>query len=252
MLSFRNRGLALGAWLTLAAVLPAQGLPKAEEVLDKYIMATGGKEAHLKIKNQVSHGKMDIGGSGIKGTVVVHHAEPAKMLVQVDLEGIGKIEQGTDGKVVWEKNPLTGTRVLSGPEKAAFLRRAMLHGDVEWRKVYKKVETTGEDKVDGKAAYKVQLTPEDGEVATQYYDKESGLLLKVTVTAKTAMGDFPTESMVSDYRKVDGVLVPHKVKQVIAMLQELTITIDKIESNTKIPDEKFAIPADVKPLLDKK
>lgn len=112
------------------------------------------------------------------------------------------------------------------------------------------METVAEEKVEDKPAYKVVLTPAEGAPESRFFDKESGLLVKVATTVKTPMGEIPTESFVSDYRKVDGVLTPHKVRQMV-LVQELTITVDKVENNVKIPDSRFAIPDDVKKLLDK-
>ena len=102
--------LGLTACLCLVATAAAQGLPKAEEVLDKYIEATGGKAAHEKLNNQVAHGKMEIPGSGFKGSMTIYHAVPNRLFVELELENLGKFQQGTDGKVVWEKNDVTGTR----------------------------------------------------------------------------------------------------------------------------------------------
>lgn len=247
----RFAGLVLAGWLGLTLTATGQGTPKAPDILDNYLKVTGGKEAHEKIKSQVSTGTMEMGGTGIKGKISALHAMPSKFLIRIEIEGLGTIEQGTDGKVVWEKNPITGDRILMGEEKTAFLRRADIHSDVNWRKHYKKVELAGEEKVNDKAAYKVVMTPDEGEKMTQFFDKESGLLVKIAVTAKTAMGEIPTESFVSDWKKVDGVLVPHKVRQIV-LVQEITIVLDKVESNAKIADEKFAIPADIQKLLDKK
>src|SRR5262249_36051553 len=105
---------ALGVCL-LAATAGAQGLPKAEEVLDKYVEATGGKAAYEKIKNQVLHGTVELGGA-VKGPMVSYHAPPNKMYVEIELQGLGKIEQGTDGKVAWERSALAGARILNGAE----------------------------------------------------------------------------------------------------------------------------------------
>lgn len=246
-LAVRGTALTLGAWLLAAAVASAQ-LPKGEDVLEKYIKATGGKEAYEKLTNQVMHGKMEIVGAAIKGPVKTYSAIPVKMRVEVELEGIGKIEQGTDGKVVWEKNPLTGNRILMGEERATMLRRATFNSDIHWRKLYKTATCEAEEKLDGKTVYKVVLTPESGKPATHYYDKESGLLVKMMMVMESPMGELPSESTISDYKKVDGVLIPHTVRQKV-LVQELVISIDKIEHNVKIPEERFAIPEEIKKLL---
>src|SRR5205809_48530 len=83
---------------------------------------------------------------------------------------------------------------------------------------------TGVEQVDGKDCYKVQLTPKEGMAMTRFYDKQSNLLVKMVMTVKNPMGEFPVESKVSDYRKEGDILMPHKVSQSAAG-QEIMISI---------------------------
>jgi hypothetical protein len=65
---------------------------------------------------------------------------------------------------------------------------------------------------------------------------------------KNEMGEIPTEMSVSDYRSVDGVLMPFQVSQKV-LGQEFTITHQSIQNNVEIPKDRFALPADVKALV---
>jgi Protein of unknown function (DUF620) len=228
----------------------AQSLPKGEEILDKFAEVTGEKDAREKIKNRVEKGTMEIGGVGIKGPLAIYSAAPNKMYFEADLAGFGKVEEGTDGTVAWGTNPATGPRVKEGVERDSFLRRADFYRDIDWRKQYKKAECTGEEAVEGKPCYKVKLTSTDGQERTQYYDKSTGLLVKATGTEKTEMGDIPVDALIGDYKKVDGVLLPFKVRQKI-LTNEITITLDKIEHNVKLPENRFDLPNEVKKLAEK-
>ena len=93
------------------------------------------------------------------------------------------------------------------------------------------------------------LTPRDGQPETRYYDKTSGLLVRTSMIMKTEMGEIPAESSVSDYRKVDGVLMPFLVKQKV-LGQEFTVTLQSVKNNVEIPKERFALPEDVKALAE--
>ena len=251
---FVNRGLLLaGLWaLSLGFARPgyADDLPKGSDILDKYVVATGGKEAYEKVKNRVMTGTMEIGQASIKGNIAIYQAPPNKMLMTAELPGVGKIEEGTDGTTVWERNPLTGPRVKTGEEKAKGLRDATFDAEVNWRKVYKKAECVAEEKVDGKPCYKVELTMPEGQVRTAYYDKQSNLLVKTVSNEKSPMGNITVESILSDYKKVDGIFIPHKVRQKMAG-QEIAIVLEKIEQNVKLPDNRFDLPEDIKKLADK-
>ena len=253
-----NRSVTRKVWifalaaLGLAAARPAwaEALPKGEEVLDKYITATGGKEAYEKCQNRVSTGTMELAGLGIKGKITLYQAAPNKMYLEGELGGVGKIEEGTDGKTVWEKTTITGARVKAGDEKARALRDALFNGDLYWRKVYQKAECVGEEKVGDKPCYKVVMTTPEGQARTGYYEKDSGLAVKMVSTEKTQMGDVPIEVTMSDYKKVDGILMPHKIRQKV-LTQEIVITFEKIEQNVKVPANRFALPDDIKKLAEK-
>ncbi len=252
MLRIRHVSLVvmLGLLFAPAAVL-AQDKPKAEDILDNYVKATGGKAAYEKLHSVVASGTFELTAQGIKGTVKVFNAEPDKSYMVIDVPGIGKIEQGSNGEVFWENSALQGARLLTGDEKAAAKREATFNSEVNWRKLFKKVELAGEDKVDGKAAYKVLLTPNEGAVVTRYYDKDSGLLIKDVETLNTPMGVITTETSISDYKKYEGVMYPCRSKQKVAG-NEIQIVFDKVEFNATIDKNRFDLPDAIKKLTDKK
>ena len=225
-------------------------LPKAEEILDKFVEATGGKAAYEKIHNEKATGTFDFVGKGVKGTVINFRAEPNKMYTRVDLENIGAIEDGTDGETAWTLSALQGPHIKQGEERAVALREAMLREPVEWRKIYKSAETAGVEDVNGQACYKVVLTPNEGKPETQYYDKKSNLLVKMRMTVVSQMGEIPTETIVSDYKTQDGLLAPRKSHH-SALGQEFEITISQIEYNVDIPKDRFDLPAEIKALATK-
>jgi hypothetical protein len=242
-----STALVLGA---AAAVAAADDLPKAETILDKYVEVTGGKAAYAKIHTELSKGTMTLGGMGITGKVTAYQAEPNKQLVEVDIEGMGKVLEGTNGDVAWGLNPMQGPRIKEGEEKAKSIESARLNGEAQWRDLYTSAETKGVEAVDGKDCYKIVLTPKTGSPVTKWYDKESNLLVKSVAKVNTAMGEIESESILSDYRKEGDILLPHKTVS-RAMGQEFTITIDSVQHNAEIPKDKFDLPAEIKDLLKK-
>jgi len=236
--------LSLVACLVLYAADP---LPKGEAILDKYIEVTGGKAAYEKKRSEISSAVMEFVGKGVKANMTIYHSEPNKSYSVVEIEGIGKIEEGTDGSVVWERSALKGPRVKTGEERAVSLRAANIHHDSRWRDFFQKVECTGVEPIDGHVCYRVVLTPKDGQPETRYYDKKSFLLVRTNMIMKSEMGEIPAESSVSDYRTVDGVLVPFLVKQKV-LGQEFTVTLQSVKTNVEIPTDRFALPDDVKAL----
>jgi zinc protease len=245
------RNLVLAAALAACPstrLLAADDLPKAETILDRFVEVTGGKAAYQKIHTEVSSGSMTI--AGMAGKATVYKAEPDKSYTEVVFEGLGAMQEGTNGTVAWSNSAMQGPHVKEGDEKAAALLTAKFDREVNWRGLYTKVETAAVEQVDGKDCYKLVLTPKAGKPETRFYDKESGLLRKSVVTAVTAMGEITVESALDDYRKDGEILSPHKLTNK-TMGQQFVITIDKIQYNTEIPAGKFEAPEAVQALLNK-
>jgi hypothetical protein len=243
-LAVAGLALACGA----ASALRADDLPKAETVLDKFIEVTGGKAAYQKVHSEIESGTMAI--SGITATHTTFKAEPDKVYTEIVIQGVGKIEEGSNGKVAWSNSAIQGPHVKEGEEKEFSLLMARFDADVNWRSVFPKVETVGTETVGGKDCYKVVLTPKSGKPMTRYFDKESGLLLKVLMTTTSAMGEVTVESTLEDYRKEGDLLRPHKIGNK-AMGQQFSITIDKVQYNPEIPASKFDLPQEIQALLNK-
>lgn len=244
LLAFFGFGLGLPSWADDA-------LPKAETILDHFVEVTGGKAAYDKRKSEIMIGTVEMAAQGVKGTLTRYSAPPDKSYTVMELQGVGKMEEGASGGQAWSNDPINGPRVKVGDEKAQSLREAVFNGQMNWRKMYAKAETTGVEKVDGEDCYKVVFTPMEGKPETTYYQKKSGLAVKTTTVASTPMGELPVETTISEYKEFDGVMMPTKTVERVAG-QEMLFTIDSVKVNPDIPADRFNPPADIKALLDKK
>ncbi|HUI57794.1 MAG TPA: DUF620 domain-containing protein [Bryobacteraceae bacterium] len=249
------RKIAIHSALLLAVagvrLVAADELPKADTILDKYVEVTGGKAAYQKIHSEIQTGTLEITAMGIKGKATAWRAEPNKSYTEIELEGIGKMQDGTDGTVAWSLSAMQGPHVKEGAEKSMAMIQAKFQSEVNWRDIYKKVETTGAETVDGKECYKLVLTPNEGSPITQYFDKQSNLMVKMTMTAQSPMGEIEVESYASDYRKEGDLLMPHKMRQSAAG-QEFTMTVESVQYNPDIPKNRFDLPDEIKALVSKK
>ena len=81
--------------------------------------------------------------------------------------------------------------------------------------------------------------------------KELNLIVKTEMTLTLPQGVIPFEVYPGDYKKVDGILLPHKVRQVIAGLQELLVVVESIEHNVTMPEGIFQLPEEVQALIEK-
>jgi zinc protease len=255
-----NSQLMTRNWAVYAATFAIAGgialraddaLPKAETILDRYIEVTGGKAAYEKHKTEVQTGAIEVPAQGMKGTFTHYATDADKVYIVMELEGMGKIEEeGVSDGVAWQTSPMTGAHVKTGVEKAQAMREATFNEPLNWRKMFTKVETTGTETINGEECYKVVLTPAEGKPETSYYSKKTGLLVRTLATMESAMGEMEAESTASAYKDFGGVLMPTKVIQK-AGTQEMIMTVTSVKVNESIPPEKFAIPPDVKALMNK-
>jgi hypothetical protein len=240
--------LALGAQVSFAEKAPKA--PKPEQILDKFIEATGGVKAYDKLQNSVVKGALEIPAAGISLDVTAYSARPNLFYSKAESPAIGTFERGTDGKIYWENSTMQGARLLEGAELTDALRDAKFEGMAYWRTLYDTVTFAGVDTVAGSPAYKVTLKPKDGRARTYSFDQKSGLLVKSSTVIQSQMGDVTVEAYPTDYRKVGDVLVSYKTSMKI-MGQDRNMTIKSAEYNVAIPDTVFLVPAAVKEIMPK-
>lgn len=233
-----------------APAAPAEKLPEAKAIMEKYLDAIGGAERLKKIKSRQVTMNLEMPKQGLKGVVRLYQMPPAMAYSETEIAQIGKILQGSDGETVWESNVMMGTRILKGAERAAFLRGMRFNADYDYENLFKSMKTVGVENVGGRPAYAVEVVNPDDTKETRLFDKETGLLVGMRATTTSQMGDIKSETTFSDYRDVQGIKVPFKFV-VMAMQTEMVTTIDKIELDATIPAERFDLPDDVKALLAK-
>ena len=198
------------------------------------------------MKSVEMSGTVDMAGHNITGPVTISQRGDKSYTV-IELAGIGKVEEGFDGETAWEMNALQGPRIKEGAEKAVMERTARMNLLSSWRDYYKEARTTGESDVDGKPAWKVEMTPTEGKPEFFYFDKVSGLLVRIAQTIPSAMGEIPVEVTMGDYRTVSGIKTPFTMTQ-RAMSQVLSMHFDKVIYNGEIPEARFDLPPAIKAL----
>jgi len=244
---------ALAIWLAaVSALLCAQeALPKAGEIMDRYVAVTGGREAYQNRRNEVRKAKMELAGRDVSFTVTTYRTAPGKAYSIMEIPGAGKVEEGTDGEVAWSLSEARGPVIKAGFERDMALYGATLDADLRWREFITSAETAGLEQIDGRPCYKLLLCWGEGSELTRFYDKETGLLTKGLMRVKLPQGQFTMETSFQDYRTAGGVLQPHKTTTKLPG-QEVIGTLQSVETNVEIEPARFALPEPVKALLAKK
>jgi len=244
-------GFVIVALGVAASLVIAADLPSGESLIQRCIDREGGAKAIERAQSAIMTGTVEIVGRNISGPLEIYQ-QGDKAYTAIDLPGLGRVEEGFDGEVAWESNVLQGPRVKDGEELEAAKRASRISVLGNWKDYYQSAVTVGAEDVNNKPAWKVAMTPTHGTSTEQFFfDRDSGLLIKMTQTLPTALGDIPVEMTIGDYRDVDGVQTPFLMTQ-IAMGQNTALHIDKVTYNAKIPEGRFDLPPDVKAIVGKK
>jgi zinc protease len=221
---------------------PAAALPTADQILDKFVQAIGGKAAVEKVTSRVSKGTFEIPAMGAGGPIEMYAKAPNKNLVIINIPGFGTVQQGYNGAVAWAQEPTSGLRELSGGELVSAKREAEFYADIKFKEMYPKMTVKGKDKVGDKEVYVIEATPSEGSPAQLYFDTQTGLLLRSDREAETPQGKMHVETYLEDYREVDGIKMPFTVKQVTPAIS-FTIKVEEVKHNVPVEDTKFNKPS---------
>lgn len=224
-----------------AAATPSAPLPTADQIVDKYEQAAGGKAAWDKLTSRVEKGTFEMEQMEGGGTQEIYQKAPNKQLFVTDVPSFGVVERGFNGTAGWQDNPQTGLVDVTGDELAAMRRQADFYGPLDLKSLYPKLTVKGKESVGGHDAYIVEATPAEGAPVTMDFDTTSGLLVRAETVADTPMGKSNVETTLSDYREVDGVQLPFQIHQDMGGFA-FTIKLTDVKHNVSIDDAKFDKP----------
>jgi hypothetical protein len=152
LLNFLRALCAILVFVGLVLCVGAQeskpaGTPTADQIVEHYIAATGGRTAIQKQTSRASIGTIDAPAMKLSGTVMIHEKAPDKVLQVVIFSG-NAFRQGFDGTTGWTDDPADGLRMLSGAELDEVRRDADFYHALHLREIYPTLRFTGTEKLD--------------------------------------------------------------------------------------------------------
>ncbi|HWQ00216.1 MAG TPA: hypothetical protein VNK92_07075 [Vicinamibacterales bacterium] len=248
-----NRRLALlvAAALLVPAVPRAQRrsddpLPPARRIIDRYVEALGGRALAQKYRSRRATGRIALVAQGLEGDVEILAARPDLLRIKISIAGIGDLESGYDGRIGWISNPLTGPMVVEGRALEQLRADADFDSALHEPDRYKVLETLERTEFEGRRVYKVRAVRASGDEDIEFFDVDSGLLVGSMTTRETPMGTVKSVTIVDDYRRFGGLLLPTRIVQ-RATGTEQVITIASVEFDVVEP-ERFVPPPAVRTL----
>jgi zinc protease len=215
--------------------------PDAEQILNRYVEAAGGRKAWLKIQSRVSMGKIEVTSMSLSGTVLIHEKAPNRVLTTIILAG-SAFRQGFDGTVGWTDDPQDGLREQTGAELLEVRRQADFYSPLDLHDTYKKFNVRGSDKVGAHDVFVVEAFPSDGgDPDTMFFDTQTGFPIRIVGERHTPDGTLRIEEEFEDYREVDGIKLPFTIRQTSAE-SSFTMKLNEVRHNVDLDDSEFRKP----------
>lgn len=207
----------------------------AKSVIDRYIQELGGREKMLQVKDRTT-----VLSGKIQGTPVninIYQKQPNKFYQEIN---VGNMQQKIifDGQKAVSISPM-GKQDITGDQLQQLKMESNLNSILDLDKSQIKATLVDVEKIDGKDAYKLEMTPPLGNKWFEYYDKDSGLKVRQvkTVTSTTGQPIMQTIDF-SDYRVVNGLKYPFKMSQSFGQ-QKIDMSVSSIKVNMNLEDNLF-------------
>ncbi len=209
----------------------------AQEVVERSLLAQGGKENLRKIETRVAVGKVEVLG-GFVGSYRSSAKTPDKLRTKWDITVIQQ-ERGFDGVNGWEK--LASVREVVGPDLARIKQSALFNPLLTYADAHVSMSLRGKEKIDGGEVYVVEFAPSGTPLDRFYFDTTSFLPIKEVRSEPYEEGAVPITITYGDYREVEDIRLPFSIGEQMPD-QPLSIQVDKYQLNVPVDDKQFQNP----------
>jgi outer membrane lipoprotein-sorting protein len=212
----------------------------ADDIVNKYVEALGGKAKLEQIKSAYIMGNTQVMGNNAQSTTRILEGKGFRL--EYEANGQKVVQVFTD-KGGWQINPMMGSttaqpipdEMYKGSRGQIFITGPLFNYAAKGNKV----ELVGKEGND----YKLKITNVDSVETTVYIDGSTYYLTKLTRQANF-MGQ-PTEMTInfSNFKKTDfGVVFPYQTEINIGGQFTITSTLDKVEINKPVDPAIFEMP----------
>ncbi|GAB4046385.1 hypothetical protein [Spirosoma litoris] len=226
-----------GILLVLGQLAIAQTAPTADDVINKYIEAIGGKETLMKVTDMTTNMSSDMNGNSI--IITRKQKLPNKFSMVINANGMEIMRQVGDGEKVL-RGGMQGTNTIEGTEAKQMTAINTLFPELHYAENGVTSTLVGTEKIDGKDTYKLSHALADGRGTwTDNFDVATGLKVQSIATNKSPRGEMTTTSVYSDYKDTNGIKFPMSITQT-SPRGPMTMSVDNVKINKGIKDSEFS------------
>ena len=222
---------------------PAPSLT-VDDIIAKNLQAKGGAAKWQAVKSVKMTGKMT--AQGTEMPLTVYAMRPNFNRQEITMPA-GRAVQAFDGTTAWIINPMLGIETpqpVPGPAADLAKNSADFDGALlNYKAKGSVIELVGNEKLDGKDVYHLKVTMKDGPVQHYLLDATTGIELRTTADVDVGNGQKQTLTTdMTNYKQVEGIMLPHTVTQSIGGRTMLQWTINTVEFNSVPDDSIFRMP----------
>lgn len=239
-----RRTLQIATFLIFAAVhwAPSAAAQTVDEIIAKNLEAKGGIETLQATRTVRMTGTLESPGAPSSMTIKLEAKRPNLMRREMRM-GDQSMISAFDGTTAWVQQGEGPARTLSGPEAEQLRQGAEFDSVfVNYKEAGHRIELIGTETVNGKPAHHLRVTRKEGQVQDYYIDVASGLEVKMSMDTEQAGIKLRVDTELSDYRRINGRMVPFKMRQSTNGQPAGEITFQSVEFNVPMDDAHFAPP----------
>ncbi len=228
---------------------PSSPLISVDELLTKMIAAYGGEENIRKHKSSLTTVDVDLENQGVQGKGTISAKAPnftgSDMTFMALGKKLGSIVGYFDGASGGEVVSFAPEEIYSGRRLEDIKAGSDFYDVANWKTNYKTITVKRTGKVDDEDVYIIEKRSEKGTPVTDYISTKTFLVLRrdSVVVSDTSGIELPQTERFSDYRNVDGVMVPFKMVSSNIANGDIVVRVADVKFDVDIPDSVFKKPA---------
>jgi len=232
-----------------AAAANTATLIGVDDLLTKMIAAYGGEENLRKHKSSLMKVDVDLESQGVQATGVISAKVPNLLASDMTFTALGKkigsIVSYFDGNAGGEIISFAPEETYSGKRLEDTKAAADFYAVLDWKQNYKTITVKRMGKVGEEDVYIVEKQRDKGTTVTDYISTKSFLVLRrdSLIVSETSGLELPQTESFSDYRNVDGVMIPFKIISNNVANGDIVLRVTDIKLDADIPDSVFHKPA---------
>ncbi len=219
-----------------------------EEIVAKVMETRGDYSVYKNLNSLLVSGTQSQMGMNIPFKMCYKKINDKKAKYFLESEAMGSKQQmGTNGDTLWAD--IQGLQIIPKEYEEQFISQiSQIKGFAEtpllkYKEKGHKLELSGIVNEDGRDAYTLKLIQDEGREIFLYVDKNNYELFKLWFNMPGENDqEVEVEMNYSDYKKINGFSIPHKMSLKTGDFGTMDIILEKVEFNPVLDDAMFNVP----------